>query len=101
MREDARRSHAKVLADLVWTDLRRGWRYTNPSLSVLKLVDVEFIALDDIAQDREALMAVQPALGDLDAAACKKRLKEILDAMLDGLAVSTAAPDLIVLDTVR
>ena len=41
VREDAQRSLAKVLAHRVWTDLRRGWRYTNPSLSVLKLVDVE------------------------------------------------------------
>lgn len=100
VREDAQRSLAKVLAHRVWTDLRRGWRYTNPSLSVLKLVDVEFIGLDDIAQDREALMAVHPALGDLDAGACKKLLKEILSAMLEGLAVSTEALDLTVLDTV-
>ncbi|MFN7167948.1 MAG: DEAD/DEAH box helicase [Pannonibacter sp.] len=100
VREDAQRSLAKVLAHRVWTDLRRGWRYTNPSLSVLKLVDVEFIGLDDIAQDHEALMAVHPALGDLDAGACKKLLKEILGAMLEGLAVSTEALDLTVLDTV-
>lgn len=100
VREDAQRSLAKVLAHRVWTDLRRGWRYTNPSLSVLKLVDVEFIGLDDIAEDREALMAVHPALGDLDAQACKKLLKEILGALLEGLAVSTEALDLTVLDTV-
>jgi Lhr-like helicase len=100
VREDAQRSLAKVLAHRVWTDLRRGWRYTNPSLSVLKLVDVEFIGLDDIAQDREALMAVHPALGDLESEACKKLLKEILGAMLEGLAVSTEALDLTVLDTV-
>lgn len=46
------------------------------------------------------MMAVHPALGDLDAQACKKLLKEILDAMLEGLAVSTEALDLTVLDTV-
>jgi len=100
VREDAQRSLAKVLAHRVWTDLRRGWRYTNPSLSVLKLIDVEFIGLDDIAEDREALMAVHPALGDLDADASKKLLKVILAAMLEGLAVSTEALDLTVLDTV-
>lgn len=100
VREDAQRSLAKVLAHRVWTDLRRGWRYTNPSLSVLKLIDVEFLGLDDIAQDREALMAAHPALGDLDADACKKLLREILGAMLEGLAVSTEALDPTVLDTV-
>jgi len=100
VREDSQRSLAKVLAHRVWTDLRRGWRYTNPSLSVLKLIDAEFIGLDDISEDREALMAVHPALGSLDATACKKLLKDILGAMLEGLAVSTEALDLTVLDTV-
>ncbi|MEQ1518864.1 MAG: hypothetical protein ABL931_20480, partial [Usitatibacteraceae bacterium] len=100
VREDAQRSLAKVLAHRGWTDLRRGWRYTNPSLFVLKLVAVEFIGLDDISEDREALMAVHPALGSLDATASKKLLKEILGAMLEGLAVSTEALDLTVLDTV-
>ena len=100
VREDAQRSLAKVLAHRVWTDLRRGWRYTNPSLSVLKLIDVEFVGLDEIAGDTESLMAILPDLGNLDAEACKKLLKEILGAMLEGLAVSTEALDLTVLDAV-
>ncbi|MEL0211500.1 MAG: DEAD/DEAH box helicase, partial [Novosphingobium sp.] len=100
VREDAQRSLAKVLAHRVWTDLRRGWRYTNPSLSVLKLIDVEFIGLDDIAEDTEGLMAVLPELGGLDVEARKKLLKELLGAMLEGLAVSTEALELTVLDSV-
>jgi len=100
VREDAQRSLAKVLAHRVWTDLRRGWRYTNPSLSVLKLIDVEFIGLNDIAEDTESLMAVLPELGDLDVEARKKLLKELLGAMLEGLAVSTEALELTVLDAV-
>jgi hypothetical protein len=48
---------AKVLAHRLWTDLHRGWRFTNPSLSVLKLIDVAFIGLDDIAKDTERLAA--------------------------------------------
>jgi Lhr-like helicase len=100
VREDAQRSLAKVLAHRVWTDLRRGWRYTNPSLSVLKLVDVEFIGLDDISEDSESFIAILPELGSLDKAARKKLLNEILGAMLEGLAVSTESLDLAVLDTV-
>jgi hypothetical protein len=100
IREDAQRSLAKVLAHRVWTDLRRGWRYTNPSLSVLKLIDVEFVGLDDIAGDAESLIAILPDLGGLDFGARKKALKLILGAMLEGLAVGTEALDLTVLDTV-
>ena len=100
IREDAQRSLAKVLAHRVWTDLRRGWRYTNPSLSVLKLIDVEFIGLDDIAEDTERLTAIQPDLGTLDVPTRKAMLKLLLGAMLDGLAVGTEALDLTVLDAV-
>ena len=64
VREDAQRSLAKVLAHRVWTDLRRGWRYTNPSLSVLKLIDVAFIGLDDIAEDAGQFTAILPSFGD-------------------------------------
>lgn len=65
IREDAQRALAKVLAHRVWTDLRRGWRYTNPSLSVLNLLDVEFVGLDEIAADRERMMTVLHELGDV------------------------------------
>lgn len=100
VREDAQRSLAKVLAHRFWIDLRRGWRYTNPSLSVLKLIDVAFIGLDDIAEDAERLAAILPELGTLDAAARKAMFKQLLGAMLEGLAVGTEALDLTLLDTV-
>jgi Lhr-like helicase len=100
VREDAQRSLAKVLAHRVWTDLRRGWRYTNPSLSVLKLIDVAFIGLDDIAEDTERLTAILQNFGTLDVPARRSMLKLLLGAMLDGLAVGTEALDLTVLDGV-
>jgi DEAD/DEAH box helicase/MrfA Zn-binding domain/Helicase conserved C-terminal domain len=100
IREDAQRALAKVLAHRVWTDLRRGWRYTNPSLSVLKLIDVEYVAIDELAEDKESLAAILPELGSFDVAARKKVLREILGALLEGLAVGTEALDLTVLDTV-
>jgi Lhr-like helicase len=100
VREDAQRSLAKVLAHRFWTDLRRGWRFTNPSLSVLKLIDAKFIGLDDIAEDTERLAAILPALGTLNVEARKAMLKLLLGAMLEGLAVGTEALDLTVLDVV-
>ena len=100
VREDAQRSLAKVLAHRLWTDLRRGWRYTNPSLSVLKLIDVSFIGLDEVAEDSERLGAILPALTALSVSQRKEILKTLLGAMLDGLAVGTEALDLTVLDTV-
>lgn len=100
IREDAQRALAKVLAHRVWTDLRRGWRFTNPSLFVLNLLDVEFLGLQDIASDEERLAAVLPELGALSEEDRTKALKIILVGMLEGLAVNTEALDLTVLDGV-
>lgn len=100
IREDAQRALAKVLAHRVWTDLRRGWRYTNPSLSVLNLLDVEFVGVTDMASDRERLMTVLPELGDQTEEQRAALLKSVLGAMLEGLAVNTEALDLTVLDGV-
>jgi len=100
VREDAQRSLAKVLAHRVWTDLRRGWRYTNPSLSELKLIDVEFVGLDDVADDKESLMAILPDFGSTHADVRRNLFKKILGAMLEGLAVNTEALELSVLDSV-
>lgn len=100
IREDAQRVLAKVLAHRVWTDLRRGWRYTNPSLSVLNLLDVEFVGVADMTSDRERLMTVLPELGDQTEGQRAALLKSVLGAMLEGLAVNTEALDLTVLDGV-
>ena len=100
IRSDAQRSLARVLAHRVWTDLRRGWRFTNPSLSVLKLIEVEFVGLDDVAADVDRLAAMLPQLGSLDQDARKSAIRVLLEAMLEGLAVGTEALDLAVLDTV-
>lgn len=100
IREDAQRALAKVLAHRLWSDLRRGWRYTNPSLAELKMIAVEFIGLDDVAEDVSALTAVLPSLSDLDAAGRRKVLHSILHFLLEGLAVNTEALDRTVLDGV-
>lgn len=100
IREDAQRALAKVLAHRVWTDLRRGWRYTNPSLSVLNLLDVEFIGVSEMASDRERMMTLLPELGDKTDEQRTGLLNSVLRAMLEGLAVNTEALDLTVLDGV-
>ncbi len=84
IREDAQRSLAKVLAHRVWTDLRRGWRFTNPSLSVLNLIDVNFLGLEELSEDRERFMAIHPLLGDLGIDQRQAIIKAILSAMLEG-----------------
>ena len=99
-REDAQRSLAKVLAHRVWIDLRRSWRFTNPNLSILKLVDFKFIGLDDIVEDMPRLGATLPEFAELDIARRKEVVRTVLGAMLEGLAIDSEALDLLVLDGV-
>lgn len=100
IREDAQRALAKVLAHRFWTDLRRGWRYTNPSLAELGLLRVEFVGLDDVVANQESLNAILPSLGSMTEEERKNALAAILKFLLQGLAVSTEALDRTVLDTV-
>jgi len=99
-RDLAQRALAKVLAHRVWTDLRRGWRYTNPSLAVLKLIDIDFLGLAEIAADADRLGALLPELGALDQGRRRQVLREVLSAFVEGLAVDTESLDLSVLDGV-
>ena len=100
VREDAQRSLAKVLSHRVWTDLRRGWRYTNPSLSVLEMVDIRFAGLRDVAEDDATLTALCPPFAALPVGKREDALRIVLRALLEGLAVNTEALELAVLDTV-
>jgi hypothetical protein len=97
-RKDAERTLTKVLAHRVWTDLRRGWRFTNPSLSVLKLIRVDYIGLAELASDSARIDAASPILGRLEPKRREDVLRQILDAMLEGLAVDTESLDPTILD---
>jgi len=97
-RQDAQRTLAKVLAHRIWIDLRRGWRYTNPSLFELGLLNVRFVGLDEVAADADAIHAAVPSLVGLDSSARHNLLRIILQFLLRGLAVNTESLDLTVLD---
>ena len=97
-RKDAERTLTKVLTHRVWTDLRRGWRFTNPSLGVLKLIDVEYVGLAELVIDGQRADAASSVLGALLPHKREEVLRAVLDTMLEGLAIDTEALDLTVLD---
>ena len=57
--QDAEETLRQILAYRAWFDQRRGWRYTNPNLEQLKLVEVTYRGLEDLAQD-DTLFADAP-----------------------------------------
>jgi Lhr-like helicase len=80
---------SRVLSHRIWADQRQGWRYTNPNLEQLGLLQASYLSLEDLAADQEAF-ATAPAA--LRFASPEKRLRALtilLDAMRKGLAVTT------------
>ena len=88
--EQAEHAVTKVLAHRVWSDLRRGWRFTNPNLEDLKLIEVRFPGLDELAKDHD-LFARDDFLREAPVETRKELFKILFDAMRKGLAVSTEA----------
>lgn len=50
--QEAESTLRQVLSYRVWFDQRRGWRYTNPNLEQLGLLRVEYLGLDELAEDQ-------------------------------------------------
>jgi len=88
-RTEAEKTIRRVLAHRVWTDLRRGWRFTNPSLSVLKLIKVDYPGLADLCADAALFDQVHPGLSALSAAGREHLCRTLLDCFVEGLAIET------------
>ncbi|MEI7560758.1 MAG: helicase-related protein, partial [Actinomycetes bacterium] len=67
-KEEADRAARFVLGYRLLRDLRKGWRYNNPNLTQLKLIEIDFRGLDDLAA-REALFAKEKEPDNLSPAA--------------------------------
>ncbi|MBP2277013.1 DEAD/DEAH box helicase [Sphingomonas sp. PL20] len=75
-----------------WIDQRRGWRYTNPNLEQLGLIEARYISLDDLAHDDKEFENY-PLLRAASALERQAALRVLLDVMRKGLAVECDALD--------
>jgi len=97
--DDAKRAINQVLSHRLWNDLRRGWRYTNPNLDQLALIEVrypgvEMLAADDgeCARDRH----LNSATSEVRAA----MFRCLFETMRQGLAIQVDALDRTTLEQV-
>lgn len=96
--QDAESTLRQVFSYRVWFDQRRGWRYTNPNLEQLGLVEVDYLGLSDLAAD-EAAFAQAPA--PLRAASPGVRTavyKELLDHLRRWMAIRSQVLDPAIVD---
>ena len=83
----------QVLAYRVWFDQRRGWRFTNPNLEQLRLVQVEYRGLDTLVTD-EDLFASAPRLLQFATPAVRSAVySELLDHLRKWMAVRSQVLD--------
>ena len=96
--QEAEGTLRQVLAYRVWFDQRRGWRYTNPNLEQLKMVQVEYLGLDDLAADDELFADSHPLLQQASHAVRKDLYRELLDHMRKWMAIRSQVLDAAVLE---
>lgn len=96
--QEAESTLRQVLAYRVWFDQRRGWRYTNPNLEQLGLVDVEYLGLDDLACD-EALFVGAPDVLRLASPDVRRAVyKEVFDHFRKWMAIRSQVLDAMVIE---
>lgn len=52
-KQDAMEAITNVLSHRVWSDLKKGWRFTNPNLEDVGLIVARFPGLDELSEDDE------------------------------------------------
>lgn len=90
---EAEKSLSRVLAHRVWADQRRGWRFTNPNLEELGLIQAEYLSLDELAADNSAFSKGPPDLASLSPERRATLLRILFDTLRRGLAVTSDALD--------
>jgi Lhr-like helicase len=85
--EEAQTTLRQVLAYRVWFDQRRGWRYTNPNLEQLGLIEVEYRGLKDLAAADAEFVGAPAVLRDASPAVREAVLTELLDHLRKWMAI--------------
>lgn len=88
--EDAKKTMSQVLSHRLWNDLKKGWRYTNPNLDQLALIEIRYPGIKMLAADSE-LFDGEPLLADMSANARESVFICLFEAMRRGLAVEVDA----------
>ena len=90
-RANAERTMREVLAHRVWTDQRRGWRFTNPNLEELGLIRASYLAIDEAAESLADAVDAPSIIRETPVEVRLKALQILLDTMRNGLAIDTEA----------
>jgi superfamily II DNA/RNA helicase len=96
--QEAEATLRQVLAYRVWFDQRRGWRYTNPNLEQLGLVQVDYLGLSELAADNELFAGSHPVLKHARPDVRLAVYRELLDHLRRWMAIRSQVLDAAVLE---
>lgn len=85
--QEAEATLRQVLSYRVWFDQRRGWRYTNPNLEQLGLVEVDYLGLDDLVADESVFATAPPLLRQASPKVRAAVYREVLDHLRKWMAI--------------
>ncbi|MBL4827147.1 MAG: DEAD/DEAH box helicase [Spongiibacteraceae bacterium] len=89
-RKKAEEAVRNVLAYRLYFDLRRGWRFNNPNLEQLGLLQIDYEGLEDLCNDQAEWNNLPfPELKIISPASRQRALKAILDTMRRGLCIKS------------
>ena len=96
--QDAEGTLRRVLAYRVWFDQRRGWRYTNPNLEQLGMVQVKYRGIEDLAADDELFSDSHALLKQASPDIRMDVYRRLLDHMRKWMAIRSQVLDAAVLE---
>lgn len=89
-RKRAEATAREVIAYRLYFDLRRGWRYNNPNLEQLNLLQIDYEGLTELAHEESEWQNLPlPELAGIPPAIREKALRAVLDAMRKQLCIKT------------
>ena len=91
--QEAESTLRQVLAYRVWFDQRRGWRFTNPNLEQLGLVEVDYLGLAELASDQEVFANAPDVLRGATPRAREAVYREVLDHLRKWMAIRSQSLD--------
>lgn len=99
-RQDAQRTLRFIMGYRLLRDLRRGWRFNNPNLDQLHLVDIRYRSLGEFCAD-DAAFAKHSTLAGLNAHNRAALCRLVFDAMRRGLCLESRYLDAVEQDKAR
>src|SRR4051812_19993916 len=96
--QEAEGTLRQILTYRVWFDQRRGWRYTNPNLEQLGMVQVDYLGLEELAGDNELFAGSHRLLKQASRDVRMAVYRELLDHMRKWMAIRSHVLDAAVLE---